>query len=81
MLDAGATRVTIRLWRPVVQPLRAPTWTPANALRKAAATRGRHTALVSPRPLRAGVYQVRVTVISPGGVAVDVIRYALARRN
>ena len=81
VLDAGATRVTIRLWRRVVHPLRAPTWTPVKALRKAAATRGRRTALVSPRPLRPGIYQVRVTVISPGGVAVDVIRHPVARRR
>ncbi len=81
VLDAGATRVTIRLWRRVLHPLRAPTWTPVNGLRKAVATRGRRTALVSPRPLRPGIYQVRVTVISPGGVAVDVVRHAVARRR
>jgi hypothetical protein len=79
VLDAGARGVTVRLWKRVVHPLRAPTWTPVNSLRKVVATRGRRTALVSPRPLRAGIYQVRVTVISPGGVAVGVIRYVVAR--
>jgi hypothetical protein len=79
VLDAGARGVTVRLWKRVVHPLRAPTWTPVNSLRKVVATRGRRTALVSPRPLRAGIYQVRVTVISPGGVAVGVIRHVVAR--
>ena len=81
VLDAGATGVTVRLWRRVVQPQRAPTWTPVNSLRKAVATRGRRTALVSRRPLQAGIYQVRVTVVSAGGVAVGVIRHAVARRT
>lgn len=80
VLDAGATGVTVRLWRRVVHPQRAPTWTPVNSLRKAVATRGRRTALVSRRPLQAGIYQVRVTVVSAGGVAVGVIRHAVARR-
>ena len=81
VLDAGATGVTVRLWRRVVHPQRAPTWTPVNSLRKAVATRGRRTALVSRRPLQAGIYQVRVTVVSAGGVAVGVIRHAVARQT
>ena len=81
VLDPGATRVTVRLWRRVPHSGRAPTWTPANPLRRVAVAPGRRTALVSPRPLRVGIYQVRVTVISAGGVAVGVIRHAVARRT
>lgn len=81
VLDAGATRVTVRLWRRVVHTGRAPTWTPANPLRKVAVRRGRRTVVASPRLLHAGIYQVRVTVVSAGGVAVSVIRHAVARRT
>ena len=81
VLDRGATRVTVRLWRRVVRPGQAPSWTPANALKRVAATAGRRTVIISPRLLRPAVYQVRVTVIAPGGVTVGVIRHAVARRT
>jgi Tol biopolymer transport system component len=78
-LDSGATRVTVRLWRRVPRIGRAPSWTPAGQLRSVRTTAGRRTALVHNRRLRPDVYQVRVTVVSRGGVAVASARHLVPR--
>lgn len=78
-LDPGATRVTVRLWRRVPRAGRAPSWTPAGPLRRVAATSGSRRVLVHNRPLAPNVYQVRVAVVSAGGVAVASARHVVSR--
>jgi Tol biopolymer transport system component len=78
-LDPGARRVTTRLWRRVPRSGAPPGWTPVGAARVVARTPGARAALLSRTPLRADVYQVRVSVVSAGGVAVTVLRYRVLR--
>ncbi len=81
VLDRGANRVLVRVWRRVARVGQGPTWTPATKLKAIGVVPGRRTAIVSAAPLRPGIYQVRVTVISPGGTAVAVMRHVVARRT
>jgi len=78
-LDPGAKRVTARLWRRVPRAGAPPSWTPAGPLRIVATTPGARAALLSRTPLRPEIYQVRVGVVSTGGVAVTVLRYRVLR--
>ncbi len=78
-LDKGAKRVTTRLWRRVPRSGAPPGWTPVGSARVVARTPGARAALLSRTPLRADVYQVRVSVVSAGGVAVTVVRYRVLR--
>jgi hypothetical protein len=74
-LDAGARRVTVRLWRRVVRSGAPLGWAPAGPARLVARTPGARAAVLSRVPLRPEIYQVRVSVVSAGGVAVTVLRY------
>lgn len=78
-LDAGARRVTTRLWRRVPRAGLPPGWTPVGPARVVATTPGTRAALLGRAPLRAQIYQVRVSVVSAGGVAVTVVRYRVLR--
>lgn len=78
-LDKGAKRVTTRLWRLVPRSGAPPGWTPAGPVRALARTPGARAALLSRTPLRPEIYQVRVSVVSAGGVAVTVVRYRVLR--
>lgn len=78
-LDKGAKRVTTRLWRRVPRSGAPPGWTPVGAARVVARTPGARVALLSRTPLRVEIYQVRVSVVSAGGVAVTVLRYRVLR--
>jgi hypothetical protein len=78
-LDPGATRVVVRLWRRVPQRDRAPKWSPTGPLRNVGVAPGARSVVVSPRRLPNGVYQVRVTTLSPGGASLAVIRHQAAR--
>ena len=78
-LDRGARRVTTRIWRRVSHPGAQPTWTPAGPLRLVARTAGARAVLLRSTRLRPDIYQVRVGVVSAGGVAVTVLRYRVFR--
>ncbi len=78
-LDKGARRVTTRLWRRVPRSGAPPGWTPVGPARVVARTPGARAALLSRTPLRVEIYQVRVSVVSAGGVAVTVVRYRVLR--
>jgi hypothetical protein len=78
-LDPGAKRVTARLWRRVPRAGAPPSWTPAGPLRIVATTPGARAALLSRTRLRPEIYQVRVGVVSAGGVAVTVLRHRVLR--
>lgn len=78
-LDKGAKRVTTRLWRRVPRFGAPPGWTPVGSARVVARTAGARAALLSRTPLRPDIYQVRVSVVSAGGVAVTVLRYRVLR--
>lgn len=80
VLDKGATRVAVRLWRRVSRARQAPKWTPVARAKGLSVVAGLRTATVSPRPLKPGIYQVRVTVVSAGGAAVGVMRHVVPRR-
>ena len=80
MLDDGASRVVMRLWRRVSRVGQAPIWAPANRAKAVTVGPGLRTAIVSRQPLKPGIYQVRVTVVSAGGAAVGVMRHVVARR-
>lgn len=81
ILDPGATRVTIRLWRRVLRPGAATTWTPVGPLRVVATNPGTRSVGISATPLRPGVYQVRVIAVSPGGIGLSVSRFTVPRRT
>lgn len=76
-LDRGASRVVVRLWRRTRSS--PPAWVPANNAKVVPATAGRRRVLVRRVALPAGVYQVRITVVSAGGVAVTTARHVVAR--
>ncbi len=72
-LDPGASRVALRLWRRSRSS--PPEWVPATVAKIVPRSSGRRIATVRRKPLPAGVYQVRITVVSAGGVAVSTVRY------
>jgi Tol biopolymer transport system component len=76
-LDRGARRVVVRLWRRTRSS--PPAWVPANNAKVVASTPGRRRVNVRRVPLATGVYQVRITVVSAGGVAVTTARHVVAR--
>ena len=78
-LDEGASRVAVRLWRRVLHPAAQPTYTPVTSLRFVSATPGRRHARLLPGRIPAGVYQVRVSVVSQGGVAITTLRHTSPR--
>jgi len=78
-VDPGAARVTVRLWRSVPRPGTLPLWVAATPLRDAGAAQGVRTVVLSRVRLRAGLYQVRATVTSPGGIAIATVRYRAPR--
>jgi hypothetical protein len=78
-VDQGAARVTVRLWRSVPQIGRLPLWVAATPLRDVGPAGGVRTAVLSRVRLRAGLYQVRVTVTSQGGIAIATVRYQAPR--
>ncbi len=72
-LDPGASRVAVRLWRRSRSS--PPEWVPATVAKVVPRSSGRRLVTVRRKPLAAGVYQVRITVVSAGGVAVSTVRY------
>jgi Glucodextranase, domain B len=81
VLDAGATRVTVRLWKRVLRSGAPTTWTSVGPLRAVALTPGTRSVGLSAKPLPSGVYQVRVITASPGGTALSVLRFTVPRRT
>lgn len=79
VLGPNAVGVAVRVWRRVLRPGAAPGWTPVAPGRRVVTTAGRRRVLVRRSPLPPGVYQVRITVVSRGGVAVTSGRIIVPR--
>jgi Tol biopolymer transport system component len=78
-LDQGATRAAVRLWRRVPRAGRPPSWTAVGAPRRIPVNAGERRVIVHTGRLRPDVYQVRVAVVSRGGVAVTSARHVVQR--
>lgn len=78
-LAAPATRVWVRLARRTPRVGRPPAYLPVSGPRRVVATVGVQTALLSAKPFPLGIYQVRVTVVSPLGARVTTLRYVVRR--
>lgn len=78
-LAARAQRVWVQLARRTPRAGRPPVYLPVGPPRRVGGTAGRRAAILSPKPLRTGIYQVRVTVISPAGTRVSTIRHVVTR--
>jgi len=74
-LAPRASRVWVRVAQRMPRPGSTPAYVPLVGPRAVSGVAGSRGALLLRRPLRTGIYQVRVTVVSPAGTRVSTLRH------